>query len=239
MKKILSLTVASILLSGTFFSIVHAVQTEAAETKEKQEIVFADVGWDSVKLNNAIAGLIAEEVFGYTWVEVPGSTPITHEALMKNEIDVNMEEWTNNIPTYQSDLEDGTFTELGINFDDNYQGLYIPRYVADKYPDLKTVQDLEKYPELFPDPEDTSKGIIYGGIPGWEATEIMQKKIDAYGLDQYYNYLVPGSNAALDSTITSAWDKEEPFVAYYWEPTWLMGKYDLVLLEDSPYDPNT
>ncbi|MBS5387480.1 MAG: ABC transporter permease subunit [Clostridiales bacterium] len=239
MKKILSLTVASILLSGTFFSIVPAVQTEAAETKEKQEIVFADVGWDSVKLNNAIAGLIAEEVFGYTWVEVPGSTPITHEALMKNEIDVNMEEWTNNIPTYQSDLEDGTFTELGINFDDNYQGLYIPRYVADKYPDLKTVQDLEKYPELFPDPEDTSKGIIYGGIPGWEATEIMQKKIDAYGLDQYYNYLVPGSNAALDSTITSAWDKEEPFVAYYWEPTWLMGKYDLVLLEDSPYDPNT
>lgn len=69
--------------------------------------------------------------------------------------------------------------------------------------------------------------------------KLCKKKIDAYGLDQYYNYLVPGSNAALDSTITSAWDKEEPFVAYYWEPTWLMGKYDLVLLEDSPYDPNT
>ncbi|MCU6748238.1 MULTISPECIES: glycine betaine ABC transporter substrate-binding protein [Lachnospiraceae] len=239
MKKILSLAVTSFLLTGTFFSSVPAIAANAADTKEKQKIVFADVGWDSVKLNNAIAGLIAEEVFGYTWEEMPGSTPITHEALMKNEIDVNMEEWTNNIPTYQTDLDNGTFTELSVNFDDNYQGLYIPKYVAEAYPNLKTVQDLANYPELFPDPEDPSKGIIYGGIPGWEATEIMQKKIDAYGLDAYYNYLIPGSNAALDSTITSAWDNKEPFVAYYWEPTWLMGKYDLILLDDSPYDPAT
>ena len=111
---------------------------------EKKEIVFADVGWDSIELNNAIAGLIAEEVFGYTWSEVPGSTPITHEALMNNEIDVHMEEWTDNITTYQEDLSAGKFTELGVNFDDNYQGLYIPAYVAKKYPDLKTVKDLAK-----------------------------------------------------------------------------------------------
>ena len=26
-------------------------------------------------------------------------------------------------------------------------------------------------------------------------------------------------------------------MAYYWEPTWLLGKYDFVLLEDDPYDP--
>ena len=210
-----------------------------AADEEKGEIVFADVGWDSIKLNNAIAGLIAEEVFGYTWTEVPSSTPIAHEALINGEIDVHMEEWTDNIPSYQTDLEAGKFVELGINFNDNYQGLYIPRYVADEYPELKTVKDLANYPELFPDPEDSSKGIIYGGIPGWEVTEIMEKKVEAYGLDQYYNYLLPGSNAAMDSVITSAWDKQKPFVAYYWEPTWLMGKYDLVLLEDSPYDPDT
>lgn len=239
MKKSISIAVFTALLAGAISSFAPAATVQAADTQEKQEIVFADVGWDSVKLNNALAGLIAEEVFGYSWIEVPGSTPITHEALMNNEIDVNMEEWTNNIATYQEDLDAGAFTELSVNFDDNYQGLYIPRYVAEAYPDLKTVQDLAKYPELFPDPEDPSKGIIYGGIPGWEATEIMEKKIKAYGLDQYYNYLIPGSNAALDSTITSAWDKKEPFVAYYWEPTWLMGKYDLVLLEDTPYDPAT
>lgn len=36
--------------------------------------------------------------------------------------------------------------------------------------------------------------------------------------------------------MVSAWDKKAPIVAYYWEPTWLLGKYDFVLLEDEPYD---
>ena len=234
MKKILSL------LSAVLIGALSFTQPAlAAETQEKQEIVFADVGWDSIKLNNAIAGLIAEEIFGYTWTEVPSSTPIAHEALMNSELDVHMEEWTDNIPSYKPDLDDGKFKELGINFNDNYQGFYIPKYVAEEYPDLKTVKDLEKYPELFPDPEDSRKGIIYGGIPGWSITEIMEKKVSAYGLDDHYNYVTPGSQAAMDATITSAWDKQEPFVAYYWEPTWLMGKYDLVLLEDSPYDEET
>ena len=75
MKKLLSLFAA---LSITVMTCAPPVS--AAD--EKKEIVFADVGWDSIELNNAIAGLIAEEIFGYTWSEVPGSTPITHEALI-------------------------------------------------------------------------------------------------------------------------------------------------------------
>ena len=211
--------------------------SSGGEGQEKTTITFADVGWDSIKLNNALAGLVAEEVFGYTWQETPGSTPILHEALLSGEIDVHMEEWTDNIAAYAADLEAGKFTELGVNFDDNFQGLYIPRYVADAYPELKTVRDLADYPELFPDPEDSSKGIIYGGITGWEITEIMAKKVEAYGLDAYYNYFKSGSNAVLDVAISSAWDEQAPIVAYFWEPTWLLGKYDMVLLEDDPYDP--
>ena len=208
-------------------------------SQEKTSITFADVGWDSIKLNNALAGLVAEEVFGYTWEETPGSTPISHEALMAGDVDVHMEEWTDNIAAYAADLEAGRFVELGVNFNDNYQGFYIPRYVADQYPDLKTVKDLANYAELFPDPEDSSKGIIYGGITGWEITEIMEKKVTAYGLDEYYNYFVSGSDAVLSASMTAAWDRQEPIVAYYWEPTWLLGMYDFVLLEDDPYDPET
>ncbi len=237
MKKLLTALLATILIASGAFC---ALPVAAAETPTSRgEIIFADVGWDSIKLNNALAGLIAETVFGYTWTEIPGSTPITHEALINGEVDVVMEEWSDNIPSYYSDLDAGKFTELSINFNDNYQGLYIPQYVADANPGLKSVKDLKDYADLFPDPEDHSKGQILGGIPGWEATEIMAKKIEAYGLSEYYNYMIPGSNAALDSAITSAWDKEEPIVTYYWEPTWLMGKYDFVLLEDSPYDPET
>ncbi len=211
---------------------------DESTTAEKTTITFADVGWDSIKLNNAIAGLIAERVFNYTWQETPGSTPISHEALVKGEVDIHMEEWTDNIPRYIEDREAGKLKELGVNFDDNYQGFYIPRYVADEYPDLKTVRDLANYAHLFPDPEGGSKSIIYGGIIGWEVTEIMARKVHEYGLDEYFNYVESGSDAIMTAAMISAWDKKEPIVSYYWEPTWLLGKYDFVLLEDEPFDPD-
>lgn len=233
MKKIivfLGVAVMCLLLMGC------GTTQQEKNTKTSKKINFADVGWDSIKLNNALAGLVAKEVFGYTWQETPGSTPISHEALIKGDLDLNMEEWTNNIATYEPDLKAGKFQEVGVNFEDNAQGFYIPSYVAEKYPQLKTVRDLAKYPELFPDPEGGNKGIIYGGVTGWEITKIMEKKVAAYGLNTKYNYFASGSDAILAAAMTSAWDKKKPIVAYYWEPTWLLGKYKFVLLADEPYD---
>ena len=213
-------------------------------SKKTREITFADVGWDSVKFHNAMAGLVAESAFGYTWKELPGSSSIMHEALKKGEIDINMEEWTDNLPTYAVDLEAGLFKDLGTNFGDNIQGFYVPRYVVEgdpergiepMAPDLKTVQDLKKYPDIFPDDEKPGMGRIYGAIPGWEVNEIMLKKVKFNKLDSVYNYFQPGSDSALSAAFTSAYEKGEPIVGYYWEPTWLTGKYDLLLLEDLPY----
>jgi glycine betaine/proline transport system substrate-binding protein len=213
-----------------------------------KEIAFADVGWDSVKFHNAVAGLIAEQIFGYEWREVPGSTTVLHEGLLKGEIDVHMEEWTDNLATYEKDLNEGKFKDLGVNFDDNDQGFYVPRYVIEgdsergikaMAPDLKYVWDLKKYPDVFPDAEIKDMGRIYGAIPGWEVDEIIHNKYLHYNLDENFVYFRPGSDAALSSALTSAYEKGEPIVAYYWEPTWLMGKYDFVLLEDKPFDANT
>ena len=43
-------------------------------------------------------------------------------------------------------------------------------------PGLKTVQDLKKYADVFPDDEKPGMGRIYRAIPGWEINEIMQKR---------------------------------------------------------------
>ena len=179
-----------------------------------------------------------------SWKSVTGTTPITHEAMIKGEIDVHLEEWTDNLATYYADLEENKFHEMGINFDDNMQGLYVPRYViegdeergiAPMASGLKTVMDLKQYSSLFQDPEQKSKGRIYGCIPGWEIDSIMYNKYELYGLNESFVYFRPGSDAALAAAFTSAIDKGEAIVGYYWEPTWLIGQYDMVLLEDAPY----
>ncbi len=240
MRKCFSVIVLLILVITSTF-----VYSEEVTVKE---IAFADVGWDSVKFHNAVAGLIAEQIFGYEWREVPGSTTVLHEGLLKGEIDVHMEEWTDNLATYEKDLNEGKFKDLGVNFDDNDQGFYVPRYVIEgdsergikaMAPDLKYVWDLKKYPDVFPDAEIKDMGRVYGAIPGWEVDEIIHNKYLHYNLDENFAYFRPGSDAALSSALTSAYEKGEPIVAYYWEPTWLMGKYDFVLLEDKPFDANT
>jgi glycine betaine/proline transport system substrate-binding protein len=103
-------------------------------------------------------------------------------------------------------------------------------------PDLKTVADLKNYSHVFIDPEDSSKGRIYGAISGWEIDTVMRNKFEFYGLDENYNYFDPGSEAASVAAISAAYKKGEPIVSYHWDPTWLTGKLDLVLLEDAPYN---
>jgi glycine betaine/proline transport system permease protein/glycine betaine/proline transport system substrate-binding protein len=198
-----------------------------------------------MRFHNAVAAFIGETAYHIEASVISGSTAITYTGLKGGDIQVYMETWTDLLATYKDDLEEGSIRELSVNFDDNAGGLYVPRYVIEGdpdrgieagAPDLRTVRDLLNYPDLFPDPDDDSKGLIYGAISGWEVDKILRAKYVAYGLDQDYNYLDPGSDAALAASISAACERGENFVAYYWEPTWITGKYDLYLLQDDPYD---
>ena len=51
-------------------------------------------------------------------------------------------------------------------------------------------------------------GRIYGLIPGWEIDKVLYNKYLHYGLDENFIYFRPGSDAALSSAITAAYEKE-------------------------------
>lgn len=233
-------TILLLLLSMSL--LFSACSTSGSKDKT---VVFADAGWDSIQIHNAVAGYVLDKGFGFKWSQVTGSTAITYEALKTGEIDIYMEVWTDNLAPYAKDLADKKFDEYGVNYDDNAQGIYVPRYVIEgdaarnikaSAPDLKTVADLKKYPNIFKDDEDPSKGRIYGGIPGWEVDKILFNKFNAMGLNENFVYFRPGSEAALASVLSAAYEKGDPIVGYYWDPTWLLAKYDFVKLEDAPYN---
>lgn len=245
MKKYLSLFVLSLFAVINFTGCSDESASNASTTEEPIKVVFGDAGWDSMKFHNAVAMFIGETAYNIEAEEISGSTAITYSALKSGDIQVYMETWSDGLPTYEDDLAEGSIKELSVNYDDNIQGLYVPRYVIEgdaerdiepMAPDLKTVEDLKNYSDVFVDPDDTSKGRIYGAISGWEVDTVMRNKYVYYGLDKFYNYIDPGSDAALSAAISSAYEKGEPIVAYYWEPTWITGKYDLVLLEDASYN---
>lgn len=212
----------------------------------KTTLVLADSGWDSQKLHNAIFETIIKAAFNdYKLQTSTASTPMNWQALAAGDVDLDLECWTENMPTYEEDVKNGDVVEIGISVPNSNQGVYVPRYVIEGdskrgieavAPDLKTVKDLAKYSHLFPDEEDKDKGRLYGGTPGWAADIIMYKKYKLYKLDQQYNYVRLGSEATLFASLEAAYNLGEPWVGYCYEPTVVSGKLDIIRLEDEPFE---
>ena len=208
--------------------------------EEKAPVVFADLGWDSAQVNNRIAGFIIQHGYGYDIEFTPCDTATMLLGIQMGDLDVSMEMWVENMePGYSESLDAGDFIDLGNNFGDNYQGWLVPTYMIEgsnaTAPGLKSVFDLPDYWELFEDPEDKSKGRFTNSIPGWMCTGINTIKLSTYGLADYYTDFVVGSGAALNASMASAYDKGEPWLGYNWAPTWVLGKFDMTLLEEPAY----
>ena len=221
--------------------------TGCTKAEGKQSLIFADAGWDSIQVHNAILGFIVENGYDYPPSEiVPGSSQVVLVATAEGDIDILTECWTENYgETYTDYIDSGAVIETNLVFDDNYQGWLVPTYMIEgdaergieaTAPNLKSVSDLPEYWELFKDPEVPSKGRFHNSIPGWLCTEHNSIKVETYGLDEYFNDFLTGSDAALSASMVAAYEKGEAWLGYYWAPTWLLGKYDMTLLEEPPYD---
>ncbi|WP_237049297.1 ABC transporter substrate-binding protein [Lentibacillus amyloliquefaciens] len=244
MKK-KSLVYGGILLLITMM-ILSGCSGESADA-EKDPIIFADESWASLRFHNEVAGTIIESGYGYETEQRKGSAAAILTGLREGDVDVHMELWKqNNKEAYDEGIESGDFVKLSVNFDDNYQGLYVPTYVIEgdpergiepMAPDLKYITDLADYKDLFQDPEDKEKGRIIGAIPGWEVSERIAETLKEYGLDEQFNYFRPGAEAAINTSLADAYKNGEPWVGYNYEPNWVMGKYDMTPLlekEDTP-----
>jgi glycine betaine/proline transport system substrate-binding protein len=218
-----------------------------AESAEKETIRLADTQFQTIWINNAIAKFVIENGYGYPVETIEVSTPIAQQSLQDGELDVWMELWRMNLMDWYTEVtESGEVIDLGNTFEKSTQGFYVPRYVIEgdeergiepMAPELTSVFDLPEYTELFQDPEDRNKGVLVNCITGWQCAKINRIKLHAYGLDDDYNTLEPGAAAALDAAIAGAYQKGDPLLAYYWEPTWLLGTYDMVQLEEPEWTP--
>jgi len=206
--------------------------------KQPNVIIIGEGNWDSNAFHDQVAKIIIEEGYGIEVDVVPADTSIMVSGLKTNDVNLTMELWSENVLTYADDIANEEYVEVGTNFDDNAQGLYIPKYLQLENPGLVSVMDLLDFPELFPNPEGGDLGIIYGGPEGWGASLHLHAKMIEYGLDELFTFKTIDSSATLNATLASAYAQEEPWVGYNWEPTWALGVYDMVLLEDSAYNPD-
>ncbi len=227
-----------------------ADDTDVAEYPDVNEllggpIVFGDFNWDSAMFHNRVVQYIIEEGFGHETDVIPGSTLPILQGLEDNDIHAVTEMWVQNMPEwYHEEVEAGTYIDLGANYVGALQGWFVPTYVIEGdeerdieplAPGLSHVDDLHDLWEIFEDEEDDSKGRVYNGVGGWEATEINDVRLRSYGLDEYYNSFLPGSEAALFASLAREYERGEPWIGYLWTPSWPFAEYDMTFIEEPEY----
>ncbi|CAN7279982.1 ABC transporter substrate-binding protein [Rhizobium sp. LjRoot30] len=226
MKKLLGSTCLLLgVLGGT--SLTHAADCGS--------ITIASMNWQSAEVISNLDKIILNEGYGCSAEITVGDTvPTITSMAEKGEPDIAPEAWIDLLPeVVKKGTEEGRIVKVGSPLPDGgVQGWWIPKYLADAHPDIKTIPDMLKHPELFPDPEDSSKGAIFNGPQGWGGTVVTAQLYKAFAADKAgFNLIDTGSAAGLDGSIAKAYERKQGWVGYYWAPTALLGKYEMVRLD--------
>ena len=218
-------------------SLILSLPVSAAVSGCDAPIKFGALTWESGQFTTGVLKYITENGYGCQVTEVPGAGPALENALLQNDIQVIGEQWIGRSPILEQAIEDKKVAIIGDTLEGGAtQGWYVPKYVLEENPGLRRYQDLPKYAELFKDPEDPRKSRFMNCPAGW-ACEIFNKRLlKNTGLDKIFNSVHPGTGAALDAEISSAFEQHKPLLFYYWQPTGLMAKYDFAPLEFPAHD---
>lgn len=210
---------------GIAFFLLFSGTLYACDTDKPIKLGALD--WESGQFSTALLDLILREGYGCQTEIVPGATHALETALVQDDIQIIAEQWVGRSPIIEQGQREGKVQIIGDTLKGGAtQGWYIPRYVKEQYPKLDQVQDLAQFAHLFSDPEQPHKARFLNCPTGWTCEIFNTHLLNATGLSQQFNNVHPGTGAALDAEITSAYTQQKPILFYYWQPTGLMAKYE-------------
>lgn len=223
------------LLASTLFTAAFVGLAGAASAQECGNVTISNMNWQSAEVLANVDKIILSEGYGCSAELVVGDTvPTLTSMVEKGEPDIAPEGWVDLQPELvERGISEGKLVSTVEALSDGaVQGWFIPKYLADANPDIKTIADALKHPELFPAPEDAKKGAVFNGPQGWGGTLVTTQLFKAYGGEQAgFNLVDTGSAAGLDGSIAKAYERKEGWMGYYWAPTSVLGKYEMVKLE--------
>jgi glycine betaine/proline transport system substrate-binding protein len=211
--------------------LLSAAGTAAAD--ECGNVSIAGMNWPSASIAANFDKIILETGYACKVTIVPGDTKPTLLSMNeKSEPDVASEFWVGSVRLeLDAAVKQNRVVQAAeILSDGAVEGWWIPKFIADANPDIRTAQDALKHPELFPTP-DGSQGGVYNCPAGWSCQISTANLFLAIGAENVGFKLVDtGTPQGLDDSIAAAFDKKVGWLGYYWAPTAILGKYDMTRL---------
>ncbi|CAM3566920.1 ABC transporter substrate-binding protein [Parendozoicomonas haliclonae] len=199
------------------------------------DVTIADMNWASATFIAHVDQYILNNGYGCNAELVTGDTMATGTSMTeKNEPDFAPEFWTNSMKeALDKGVAEGRLRYAGhVLTDGGVEGFWVPKYMVDKDPSLGTIEGVIKNASLFKHPEDPELSAFYTCPAGWNCQISSTNLFNALKLDQHgFDIVDPGSSAGLDGSIAKANERGEAWFGYYWAPTAILGKYEMVLVD--------
>ncbi|MDH5748403.1 MAG: ABC transporter substrate-binding protein [Rhodospirillales bacterium] len=219
-------------LSAVIFSFLIYPASAAAECGK---VTLADMNWNSASLMANIDKYILRHGYGCDAELVPGDTQPTGTSMIeKGEPDIASELWSNSFTeALAKGVAEKRLRIAGKSLSDGgEEGFWVPKYMVDKDPSLATIEGIRKNAKLFKHPEDPDKSAFYGCPAGWNCQVTSGNLFRALKLaDSGFDLVDPGSGAGLAGSIAKAYERKAPWFGYYWAPTGILGKYEMVKVD--------
>ncbi|MCV6593632.1 MAG: ABC transporter substrate-binding protein [Silicimonas sp.] len=199
------------------------------------EVAISEMDWASSAVVTYVAKFLMEQGYGCSVQTIPTTTvPAIASLAETGKPDIVTELWTIYTPVYFELKDEGKVVELSkVLSDGGVEAWWIPDYLAEKHPELTTIQGVLANPELV-------GGRFHDCPAGWgcDVTNLNNLKaaeFEASGLERFQH----GSGETLATSIAAAYEAKEPWFGYYWAPTSVLGSYPMVEVKTAPYDETT
>lgn len=203
------------------------------------KLSIGEMNWNSARVVSNIEKFILQVGYGCEVEIIQTSTvPAITSQIEKGTPEILSELWVNSVrEPYEKGVKEGRIVKAGnVLSDGGLEAWWIPKYFADKHPDIKTIEDIKKNWKLFEDPEQPGKGRFYNCPAGWGCRIVNDNLFKAYGLGDKFVNFDPGSADGLKGSIAKAYQQKAPWLGYYWAPTAILGRYPMVQVKLNPYD---
>ncbi|MFD0774422.1 glycine betaine ABC transporter substrate-binding protein [Streptomonospora algeriensis] len=189
-------------------------------------------GWVGYEASAAVLTHLLENEMGVDVEQKQIDEQPSWQGLNDDDLDVIVENWGHEDLMKQYGPEgNGTVVDGGSTGNVGTLGWYLPQYLVDEHPELKTWKGVKENTDLFKTPESGDKGEFLAADPAFVTQD--QGMINHFDMD--LKIVHAGSEAAQISEMRKRYENEEPYLAYFYEPQWLHNHLDMVHVEFPEY----
>jgi glycine betaine/proline transport system substrate-binding protein len=210
-----------------------ALTAPVAAHAECGEVSVAEMNWASGSIISKITEFLMEQGYGCDVTLVPSATTTAITSLAENnEPDVVPELWVNSAPAYFRLEEEGKVKKAADVFaEGGSENWWVPDYLVEEHPELATIEGVLANPELV-------GGRFHNCPDGWGCRIANDNLVKAFDFEghgiEVFNH---GSGDTLPAAMASAYENKEPWFGYYWGPTAVLGRYNMVAVDMGPHKP--